>query len=99
MRKRKRVVLLGACLLVAALLVSLLARESGPRYNGRSLSKWVVLYDKHAMTQESPEFAEAVQAIQTIGTNALPYLLKWIQQEPPSWQRTALRTLPPLFLG
>jgi HEAT repeat protein len=33
---------------------------------------------------------EAIYALQQIGTNALPHLLKWIQLEMPAWRRQAL---------
>lgn len=94
MRKRNRVILIAACLLLALTPFGLLARDSEPRYHGRSLSKWLVLYWSRAGTQDSPEDKQAEQAIRAIGTNALPYLLRWIQHEPPSWHRAARVTLP-----
>jgi len=46
--------------------------EVQPRYAGRSLNQWVRRLGKR------PNDAEARQAITQIGTNAIPYLLKWI---------------------
>jgi hypothetical protein len=88
MWKRKRALLLAVCLLLATALVALLARDSEPHYQGRSLSKWLVVYRNYSGSRE------AEQAIRTIGTNALPYLLQWIRQEPPFWRQAMFRVLP-----
>lgn len=55
--------------------VHLLHRE--PSYQGRHLSDWLKRYYKAG--PNSPEEAEAAAAVQAIGTNALPYMLDWIQ--------------------
>jgi HEAT repeat protein len=96
MRKGKRILLLAACLLLAAALAGLLIPDSEPRYHGRSLSKWLALYSP---TRDPSDFDEAEKAIRAIGTNALPYLLKWIRQEPPFWQRAAFNTFPTSIRG
>jgi len=46
------------------------------------------------MTQESPDFEESKIAVQAIGTNALPFLLNWIQQEPPRLGSAIRKHLP-----
>jgi len=46
--------------------------ETQPRYAGRSLNQWVGRLGKR------PNDSEARRAITQIGTNAIPYLLKWI---------------------
>jgi hypothetical protein len=89
MRKHRTLLIATAFVAVAIASALLLAPNQEPRYNGRPLSKWVQVY-----SQGTPEFSEAEQAIRTIGTNALPFLLKWIRQEPPSWAGTADRALP-----
>jgi hypothetical protein len=38
-------------------------------------------------------FDETPVAIRTMGTNALPYLLKWTQYEPGQWKRKILPVL------
>ena len=68
-----------------------------PRHDGRSLSSWLALYRQHARTPDSPDLKNAENAIRAIGTNALPYLLKWIQCEPPPWRWNLLRRLPYRF--
>jgi hypothetical protein len=39
-----------------------------------------------------PSPDEAAEAIRKIGTNALPFLLKWINYEPPAWKTWSLNT-------
>jgi hypothetical protein len=47
-----------------------------PTYNGKPLGLWVIQF---ATTDGTlPAHKEAQQAIQEIGTNAIPYLIKWI---------------------
>lgn len=53
------------------------ATNSEPRYNGRTLSEWLVEYgtaEKIGGTRET----NAITAICTIGSNATPFLVKWI---------------------
>jgi hypothetical protein len=80
MWKRKRVwaIALFACLVVATipLLPDRFIYGPEPMYHGRSLSRWLLL------TRER-EYAEAEEAIARIGTNATPYLLKWMRYERP----------------
>jgi len=56
-------------------MISLIAGcRSEPRYDGRSLSKWV-------LNQTTPEEQErADSAIRAIGTNALPVFIKWLRE-------------------
>jgi hypothetical protein len=56
--------------------------EREPEYNGTKLSMVVE-------SMEGTYHFGTVDAIQHIGTNALPFLLKWIQYEQPSWRRRA----------
>jgi hypothetical protein len=87
MRKPKTLLVLVGCVLAAAALVPLFTRDGEPRYQGRPLSEWLVIYSQSRTTQNSPGRDEAVQAIRSIGTNGLPYLTKWIRHEPPLWWR------------
>jgi HEAT repeat protein len=50
------------------------ARE--PRYQGKTLTTWLQLYQK--ADEGTAGERDATAAIQAIGTNALPYLMKWI---------------------
>jgi hypothetical protein len=51
-------------------------REPQPEFQGRALSFWVRDIDENS----------AEEAVLAIGTNATPYLLRWIQYETPSWR-------------
>ena len=57
-----------------------------PRYKGKSLTEWLRLYNFDPATSEQ---WQADAAVRHIGTNALPFLLKWVDQYQPmsSWRR------------
>jgi len=55
-----------------------------PRFEGRALSRWL---DDPGLSE--PEIRRAVRAI---GTNAIPYLQKWLMEDA-SWLETGVRTL------
>jgi len=52
-----------------------------PKYQGRYLSEWLEEYAA-ARSVDLPRRAETEAAVRSIGTNALPYFLKWIANEP-----------------
>ena len=98
---RKRIWLLLAVLLVALtalVLLSTVSREPG--YKGKRLSQWLQKFNAEetarsgAMWQTGQErysmaaipATEAVEAVRHIGKDALPWLVKWLQYEPPAWQ-------------
>ncbi len=55
-----------------------------PVYDGRTLSHWLEYMDgmSSEADRESPEYLQASNAVVQIGTNGLPFLLRWIQYEP-----------------
>src|SRR4051794_33186631 len=68
-------VLFGALAIVAL-------RPTEPSYDGRSLNTWVRL-----CLEDSPATRTiAASGIRQIGTNAIPFLLKWIRYDPPAWK-------------
>src|SRR5947209_3191320 len=84
MRKRKVYFILGVVVL-AGVLVAVFRREREPEYKGKPLSFWV----RDLRAQGMPEgHTLADEAILHIGTNALPYLLKWIQYKQPAFKGT-----------
>jgi hypothetical protein len=98
--KRKRILVIGAvCAFVGA--VALIACLSGPRepeYHGKKLSEWAREYedsfDKRVPGGPSVTTrSEATNAFLEIGTNALPWALKWIEYRRPRWKYR----LAPLF--
>lgn len=53
------------------------ATTSEPRYNGRTLSEWLVEYEAAGRTNGTRE-TNAMIVIRAIGSNAAPFLVKWI---------------------
>lgn len=76
--------LVATTIVLAVIAVHLVRRHfDGPRYEGRSLRFWISIYGaKGYQHQTTPEQDAAALAIRAIGTNALPYLLKWIDHQP-----------------
>ncbi len=53
-------------------------RESEPSYNGRTLSEWLEQYDTARLSSHNAAYEqEAMTALAAIGSNALPYLVRW----------------------
>jgi HEAT repeat protein len=72
------------CLAALATLFALLAHNPEPRYQGRTLSEWHALWTKsveHNDPQSQAQTAQAAHAIRAIGTNALPTLLRLLNQQ------------------
>lgn len=63
--------------------------EKEPEYNGKKLSEWLEIYGR--ATEGPARKHEAVVAVEGIGTNAIPFLLKWIDYSPPAWRTWPLR--------
>jgi len=61
-------------------------REREPVYQGKTLSEWMAVR-QWGDTPAKKE--EADDALQRIGTNALPILLKWLRYEQPQWRNRA----------
>src|SRR5688572_24228507 len=85
---RPRAALIVALLIVAAVLIGWLAvNDKEPRYDGRPLTYWV-----EALASGKENRAHAEEAIQKIGTNAFPSVLRWIRSPEPKY-RKSLRSL------
>jgi len=85
MRRRRLIIPILGFAIVATFVSLVWPREREPEYNGIPLSKWLERY-----VDSKPQSAVAIQHI---GTNALPFLLRWIQYETPGW-RNLLNHLP-----
>ena len=84
---RKKWLLVTSAMCALPLLVALfLGRpwEREPRYQGRPLSYW--------LAHNNDPKVEA--ALDHIGTNALPFLLKWIRYERPHWRNVLFEKAP-----
>ena len=82
-RRKWLFLIVGSVAFVA--LIALLTRESEPSYLGKSLSHWVALYANEEWGRKAADHqgVSAFEAIQHIGTNGLPCLIRWIQYEGP----------------
>src|ERR1043166_163902 len=91
--RRKKILIALGCVVLAVLAITFLSRNTEPTYEGHPLSYWVIAYGRPFL-HESDKDAIG-KAISHIGTNAIPYLIKWIQyKEPrePDW-KTGIREL------
>ena len=67
------------------------ATPKEPTYQERPLSYWVLRSDK-----SPPDQNTADKAVRQIGTNALPFLVKWTRYERPAWLTRVVAALPRL---
>ena len=70
--------MLAAAAIVLGLFWFALTRQREPRYDGRSLSEWLRLHEQEVMTRHFT--GKPADAVRHIGTNALPFLVRWIQE-------------------
>src|ERR1043166_5371247 len=90
MRRRLFILFVPVCELgLGAVAIFSLKGYREPEYKGRKLSEWIqdyafVMDDGHRETE----------AIYHIGTNALPWLIKWTLYEEPTWKTCTKRVLP-----
>jgi hypothetical protein len=88
MRWRRLLIIPAVCIAVIAIVVALIPRE--PKYDGRTLSEWLTIAAPG--TNPDPESSRAIEAVHRIGTNGLPWLIKWMSYEPPRWKYRASAT-------
>jgi HEAT repeats len=89
-RPKKRIlILLAACVLLALGLSALWLQDKEPEYHGRNLSEWMVL-----ARPDDPRNQQQIagEAIEHIGTNGLPWFAKWMTYNTPKWKRAFLRS-------
>jgi len=102
MERRRLLLILLGCVASIVLASFFWPREREPEYNGVPLSAWLKGYEFHSMPPEMPEPPpKTVSAIRHIGTNALPFLVRWIQYDEPRWRYSVNRVaskLPPALL-
>jgi hypothetical protein len=60
-------------------------RNKEPVYQGKRLSDWLLLY-QHEPFHGPPQDSKNATAVRAIGTNALPFLIEWIQYVEPPWR-------------
>jgi hypothetical protein len=85
--KVKRTTLVVLLLAAAALIAAVTLRSPAePQYKNRTLSDWIERYLRNDHFADTNDYEEAIRAVHTIGTNALPHLLSWIQYEGTPWR-------------
>src|SRR6266496_4579891 len=83
LRRRKLWILLGCA--IAAILILTLWREREPHYDGRSLSQWIALLNGGYAKDPDISQRDAEQAVRSIGTNGLPFLIKLLNYREAPW--------------
>jgi hypothetical protein len=96
-RRRVVAVVLVLCVLVGIGVVAFWPGEREPQYNGKKLSEWLEIHHAGQLGTLGPDEsrAQAETAITHIGTNALPWLVKWIKcerRELPRWRIILFKT-------
>ena len=88
-------------MVVVGLLVCGVFREREPEYGGWTLSQWVASYEQPVVRTRGRGFAkhntDADLAVQHIGANAIPFLVKWMGYETPSWQVKCFARVNPIL--
>jgi hypothetical protein len=82
--------LTAACGILTIVVILMLTSQHEPTAQGHPLSYWIQVYS--GPTRGKPptvqEVHEAAAAIKQIGTNAIPFLLEWMDYETPRWKLT-----------
>jgi hypothetical protein len=89
-RRKWTFAFLAGCLVIGAIWFAISERQ--PSYQGRPLAYWLCLKnnDDDEAVRDEPHSEEAIRQM---GTNCLPYLLRWIAYEPPTWKTKLLNVL------
>jgi hypothetical protein len=110
MKRRRRVLFVGLiCATIAVIGAVIWPREEEPVYEGKKLSEWILLYTGPG-DLASADKQKSAKALSQIGTNSLPFVLKWMrrdrQQIPPGmlnrmwgWLLSSVNKLPVSIRG
>lgn len=74
----------AAALVIPSLWFALRPSGEGPIYKDRHLSEWVEALGGNVFGLNPRDYFPAQAAVQSAGSNAIPYLLKWMQHEEPN---------------
>ena len=89
------IAVVGACVIVCLLAVALWPGEREPEYQGKRLFQWLDQYHPYTgslFVSGGLDKGAAMDAVQHIGTNGLPWMLKWLRcyDEPSFGDRLSL---------
>lgn len=99
MRRRTIIILVLGAVVLLALVWIVFRPDKEPEYNGKKLSEWAIqIRGDPSVGYPSPvDVEEASIAIRSMGTNAIPYLLKWIDYQTPTWRLSGFEAINNLF--
>ena len=102
MRKARLIGLCFGCALALLIAILALSHDKEPRYHGKSLSQWLVAYEKPTAKLRAtyPMQPEAINAVHQIGTNAIPWVIRWMRMDrnPAKTKlRAVFEKLPPII--
>jgi hypothetical protein len=86
-------VIAAAVVAAAVIAAAFWPREKEPVYQGKKLSEWLDRYYRNSgitSNYDPAKLSEAQDAVRSMGTNAVPLLLKWMRYESPAWRKKAL---------
>lgn len=84
MKRRRGILLIALGAIIVAMLLTALWPSEEPEYQGKRLSAWLGVYMNAPNNATAEE--QAADAVRHIGTNALPFLVKWMDYEQPKWR-------------
>jgi hypothetical protein len=91
-RRRRFIIVLVAFVSVGIGVIAFWPADKEPEFDGKKLSEWIEIYQRHESAGNRSRERVAGRAIQAIGSNALPHLLKWARYDEHPWQaRIAFR--------
>jgi hypothetical protein len=88
--KQRRILVIASAVVVAGATAMFWPREREPVYIGKKLRDWLGDYERsflHSAAVGAQERAAADEAIRRIGTNAVPWLVLWVEYERPTRSR------------
>jgi len=97
-KRRWKIAIATVALVAVAATVVVTTGDDEPKYKGCALSDWISDYEIQYDTTVHRDAAHhaATEALQKIGTNALPTLLKWMTYKTPAPRRCIERLLRPV---
>jgi hypothetical protein len=90
MKRKRLIIIIFSFFAVTILGVLLWPREREPEYDGVPLSEWLERFDREKTSINTNGIwgaSAAYDAIQQMGTNTLPFLVRWIQYDKPGWRQ------------
>ena len=86
MKKHRRIAFVGLFLVVLAVAAWFTVRPREPVYQGKALSAWTGEFATIGHNRIRANIAESVAAVQHIGTNGLPFLVKDLRAKDLPWE-------------